>query len=324
MSDGNIIRIDKKMPMQITSGLISKYMHYKKIPESLLNMIERINISLFKYINQEKVNEKSAELKLMYINNLITDVLYNNKEVQTPLKNSSAKPTKSKYHLTTIENSNSNSKTNPDILFEIKKNNLIKFRLKKKLKNDHDKYIVKEMEYLQRISELQSQVNLYEKTLDEMNINNNNDIVNNNNNDNGVDNISKKIKNISAKSLPVKSDKNLRYFRKKYSTTTNKNDKNIIQPLSYSFVNNSMHSIKGEVNQRFNKENSVTSLDSYLNSYRNINININNDKYKNRHLNFKYQVGNAYYRNKFIKLKKDIKDQNDYLQKIRDLVNEIK
>ena len=85
-----------------------------------------------------------------------------------------------------------------------------------------------------------------------------------------------------------------------------------------------MHSIKGEVNQRFNKENSVTSLDSYLNSYRNINININNDKYKNRHLNFKYQVGNAYYRNKFIKLKKDIKDQNDYLQKIRDLVNEIK
>ena len=170
MSDGNIIRIDKKMPMHITSGLISKYMHYKKIPESLLNMIERINISLFKYINQEKINEKSAELKLMYINNLITDILYNNKEVQTPLKNSSAKPTKSKYHLTTIENSN--SKTNPDILFEIKKNNLIKFRLKKKLKNDHDKYIVKEMEYLQRISELQSQVNLYEKTLDEMNINN--------------------------------------------------------------------------------------------------------------------------------------------------------
>ena len=107
MSDGNIIRIDKKMPMQITSGLISKYMHYKKIPESLLNMIERINISLFKYINQEKINEKSAELKLMYINNLITDILYNNKEVQTPLKNSSAKPTKSKYHLTTIENSNS-------------------------------------------------------------------------------------------------------------------------------------------------------------------------------------------------------------------------
>ena len=324
MSDGNIIRIDKKMPMQITSGLISKYMHYKKIPESLLNMIERINISLFKYINQEKINEKSAELKLMYINNLITDILYNNKEVQTPLKNSSAKPTKSKYHLTTIENSNSNSKTNPDILFEIKKNNLIKFRLKKKLKNDHDKYIVKEMEYLQRISELQSQVNLYEKTLDEMNINNNNDIVNNNNNDNGVDNISKTIRNNSAKSLPVKSDKNLRYFRKKYSTTTIKNDKNIIQPLSYSFANKSMHSIKGEVNQRFNKENSVTSLDSYLNSYRNINININNDKYKNRHLNFKYQVGNGYYRNKFIKLKKDIKDQNDYLQKIRDLVNEIK
>ena len=311
MSDGNIIRIDKKMPMHITSGLISKYMHYKKIPESLLNMIERINISLFKYINQEKINEKSAELKLMYINNLITDILYNNKEVQTPLKNSSAKPTKSKYHLTTIENSNSNSKTNPDILFEIKKNNLIKFRLKKKLKNDHDKYIVKEMEYLQRISELQSQVNLYEKTLDEMNINNNNDIVNN---DNGNDNISKTIRNNSAKSLPVKSDKNLRYFRKKYSTTTNKNDKNIIQPLSYSFANNSMHSIKGEVNQRFN----------YLNSYRNINININNDKYKNRHLNFKYQVGNGYYRNKFIKLKKDIKDQNDYLQKIRDLVNEIK
>ena len=269
----------------------------------LFTLSHNINISLFKYINQEKINEKSAELKLMYINNLITDILYNNKEVQTPLKNSSAKPTKSKYHLTTIENSNS--------------------RLKKKLKNDHDKYIVKEMEYLQRISELQSQVNLYEKTLDEMNINNN-DIVNNNNNDNGVDNISKTIRNNSAKSLPVKSDKNLRYFRKKYSTTTNKNDKNIIQPLSCSFANKSMHSIKGEVNQRFNKENSVTSLDSYLNSYRNINININNDKYKNRHLNFKYQVGNAYYRNKFIKLKKDIKDQNDYLQKIRDLVNEIK
>jgi hypothetical protein len=321
MSVSNIIRIDKKLPMQITSGLLSKYMHYKKIPESLLNMIELINISLFKYINQEQINEKSAEQKLMYINNIINDILYNNKEFQTQLKNSSAKLRKSNYHLTTLEHIR--NKTNPDILNEIEKNNLIKFRLKKKLKNDHDKYIVKEMEYLQRISELQSQVNLYEKTLDELTINNNNNDNLNNNSDIDNDNI-KVIRNKSAKSLPVKSNKNLRYFRKKCNTMTNKNEINIIQPLSYSLANNSMHSLQGEVNQRFNQENSVSSLDSYLNSYKNINININNDNYKNKHLNFKYQVGNGYYRNKFIKLKKDIKEQNNYLQKVRDLLKEIK
>ena len=284
------------MPLQIISELINKYIHYKKIPDSLLNIIELINISLFKYITQEKINEKLAKVKLMYINNLITDILYNNIEIKNPLKNSSAKARKAKYHLTTLNNNNNNN-LNSDILNDIKINNLIKFRLKKKLKNEHDKFVVKEMEYLQRILELQSQVNTYEKGLN----------IINNENINKIPNF-EIIRNNSAKSLTVKNKQNIRAFKRKSininnsksisNSNTERRQIKIVQSFINSFGNSNNKNYRGE-NQKFNKENSVSSIDSYI--YSNINKNKNSDdSYNNnnyRQLEYKYQIGKGYFRN---------------------------
>ena len=312
MSDNRIIQINKKMPNQTASSLINKYIHYKKIPESLLNLLEIINISLFKYISQEKVNEKLAKVKLIYINNLITDILYNNMEITNPLKNSSAKTRTTKYHLTTLENNNN---TNSEILNDIKRNNLIKLRLKKKLKSEHDKYKVKELEYLQRISELQSQVNLYEKSL------------NKSNNENLNENLNFEIlRNNSVKTLTLKDKENLTTFRrrKKNDLNTDRTQIKGMQSLSNSYGNNSLKNLRKEINQKFNKENSISSIDSYIHS--NIKRKRNNDDsyHKCNQLELKYQIGKGYFRNKFIKLKKDIKEQNNYLRKVKDLLNEIK
>ena len=322
MSDNHIIQIKKKMPLQITTELINKYIHYKKIPESLLNIIELINISLFKYIDQEKINEKLAKVKLMYINNLITDILYNNTEIKNPPKNPSAKTRKAKYHLTTLDNNNNNNNLNSEILNEIKMNNLIKFRLKKKLKCEHDKFVVKEMEYLQRILELQSQVNTYEKSIGKIN----------------NENISKMhnfeiIRNNSAKSLTVKNKQNIRAFQSKNKNNNKSNSNNnidrrrikIVQSFTNSFGNSNIQYYRGE-NQKVNRENSVSSIDSYIHSniYRNKNKNSDDSNNQNRKLEYKYQIGKGYFRNKFFKLKKDIKEQNNYLQKVRDILSEIK
>ena len=319
MNDNQIIQNNKKMPLQIISELINKYIHYKKIPESLLNIIELINISLFKYITQEKINEKLAKVKLMYINNLITDILYNNIEIKNPLKNSSAKARKAKYHLTTLNNNNNNN-LNSHILNDIKMNNLIKFRLKKKLKNEHDKFVVKEMEYLQRILELQSQVNTYEKSLN----------IINNENINQIPNF-EIIRNNSAKSLTVKNKQNLRSFQRKnignsISNSNNNTDRRqikIVQSFTNSYGNSNAKNSRGE-NQKFNKENSVSSIDSYIHSNINRNKNSDDSYNKNRQFEYKYQIGKGYFRNKFYKLKKDIKEQNNYLQKVRDILSEIK
>ena len=60
------------------------------------------------------------------------------------------------------------------------------------------------MEYLQRILDLQSQVNTYEKSLNEIN----------NENINKIPNF-EIIRNNSAKSLTVKNKQNIRAFKKK-------------------------------------------------------------------------------------------------------------
>jgi len=312
MSDNHIIQINKKKPNQTTSSLINKYIQYKKIPESLLNILEIINISLFKYISQEKVNEKLAKVKLIYINNLITDILYNNIEIKDPLKNSSAKTRQTKYHLTTLENNNN---TNSEILNDIQRNNLIKLRLKKKLKNEHDKYKVKEMEYLQRISELQSQVNLYEKSM------------NKSNNENINENLNFEIlRNNSAKTLSLKTKENLTTFRrrKKNDMNTDRTQIKGMQSLSNSYGNNSFINLRKETNQKYNKENSISSIDSYIHSNINRKRNSDDSYHKCNQLELKYQIGNGYFRNKFIKLKKDMREQNNYLQKVKDLLKEIK
>ena len=294
-------------------------MHNKKIPESILKEIELINISLFKYINEEKNNEKGTELKMIYINNFINDILYKKEKAKNSLKNLSAKIRKRNYNLTSMENNKNN--TNPDINDDCFDNSILKFKMKRKLKNEHDKFIIKELEYLQRISELQSQLKLYQKTIEQLIIENNQ--INNGINLNIISNNIKMNKVNSVSDLSLKENNNVKYIDIKNKRKSNKI--NNFHPSSNDYINKSMRSLKRNNYIMYQKNNTKNNIDSY--SQVNLNKKNNQGRKYTAHLvnlNYKYEVGNAYYRNKFFKLKKDINEERMHLKKIKDLLNDIK
>lgn len=327
-----------KLPVSTSLSLLVKNMQNKKISETILKIVEYINITLFKYINQNKNNQKSIEIKLVYINNLITEKLFKKKN---PLHtyNLSAKTKKTNkfnYTMTSIENNKNNkSNTNPEILNELINNNInsnyIKLKIKNKIKSEHDKYKIKELEYLQRISELQSELNLSQKNSEKL-ISENNELINYINVSSDVNRKNKMSRTNSVDFLFKKEQKNENYFQindnqVKYINKNHKNDKlNKVQPLSSLSENNGMKNLKRRLNQRNNKQDKISIVDAYFHS----NINLHKNRYRQHlatslsDLNYKYQVGNGYLRNKFYKLKKDIFDKTNHLKQIKNLLNDIK
>ena len=337
MNENQIIFNNKakfKLPLPISLGLLFKHMQNRKIPESILKIIELINISLFKFINQSKNNKKGTEVKLVYINNLITENLYK-KSPRIKSYNLSAKTRKSNFNLTSIENNKNN--TNPDIYEEINScninSNYLRLKVKNKIKNEHNKYKIKEMEYLQRIAELQSQINSYEKKLEKLVLENDENInyINDNMNIMAKNNMNRTN---SADNLSIKDKENIKYFKiKNHKKKSIKNSNKIIksQSLSDLFENDLIKNLKIELKQDKQKENKLITIDSYMNTNLNKNKNASiKMTYKPHYatsinnINFKYQVGNGYLRNNFVKLKKDIKDKTNHLKKIKSLLNDIK
>ena len=337
MNENRIIFSNKskiRLSIPISLGLLFKHMQNKKIPESILKTIELINFSLFKFINQEKNNRKSTEVKLVYINNLITETLYKKNSVIKSY-NLSAKTRKSNYNLTSVESNKNN--TNPDIIDEINNSNInsnyLKLKFKNKIKNEHNKYKIKEFEYLQRISELQSQLNLYEKNMDKL-IKENDELINYINENMNLFTNNNMNRTNSANDLSVKESTNIKYFKIKNHKNKNKSHKiNKSQTLSDIFENNFIRNLKRDIkpnNPEEYEENNLNIVDNYINSNSDKNKKKNNKIYKPHYaasinnINFKYQVGNGYLRNNFVKLKKDIKDKTNHLKKIKTLLNDIK
>ena len=322
-----------KLQYPITSSLVFKHILKKKIPDSLLKIIELINISLLKYINHEKNNQKRIELKLVYISNLISEILYkknSNKKHQQHSKlreyviksnNFSAKTRKSNYNLTSIENNKSS--VNFDYFDDVSSNNYLNFKYKKKIKEEHNKYMIKEMEYLERIAELQSKLNLYEKSLEQLIIENSEL-----NSNKYIDKNIRKNRTNSAKLLSIKDTEKLNYFKDNNLQENNVSQKKKVykfNPLSISSENNTIKKLKKDL-----KNTNISIVDAYFNH---IKMKKNKTKSKSMRqrfatslndLNFKYQVGNGYLRNNFKQLKKDINDQKDNLLRIRTILNEIK
>ena len=337
MNENQIIFNNKakfKLPLPISLGLLFKHMQNRKIPESILKIIELINISLFKFINQSKNNKKGTEVKLVYINNLITENLYK-KSPAIKSYNLSAKTRKSNFNLTSIENNKNN--TNPDIYEEINScninSNYLRLKVKNKIKNEHDKYKIKEMEYLQRIAELQSQINSYEKKLEKL-VSENDELINYINDNMNIIAKNNMNRTNSADNLSIKDKENIKYFKiKNHKKKSIKNSNKIIksQSLSDLFENDLIKNLKIDLKQDKQKENKLITIDSYMNTNLNKNKNANiKMTYKPHYatsinnINFKYQVGNGYLRNNFVKLKKDIKDKTNHLKKIKSLLNDIK
>ena len=335
MNENQIIFNNKakfKLPLPISLGLLFKHMQNRKIPESILKIIELINISLFKFINQSKNNKKGTEVKLVYINNLITENLYK-KSPRIKSYNLSAKTRKSNFNLTSIENNKNN--TNPDIYEEINScninSNYLRLKVKNKIKNEHNKYKIKEMEYLQRIAELQSQINSYEKKLEKL-VSENDELINYINDNMNIMAKNNMNRTNSADNLSIKDKENIKYFKiKNHKKKSIKNSNKIIksQSLSDLFENDLIKNLKIDLKQDKQKENKLITIDSYMNTNLNKNTNIKMT-YKPHYatsinnINFKYQVGNGYLRNNFVKLKKDIKDKTNHLKKIKSLLNDIK
>ena len=337
MNENQIIFNNKakfKLPLPISLGLLFKHMQNRKIPESILKIIELINISLFKFINQSKNNKKGTEVKLVYINNLITENLYK-KSPAIKSCNLSAKTRKSNFNLTSIENNKNN--TNPDIYEEINScninSNYLRLKVKNKIKNEQNKYKIKEMEYLQRIAELQSQINSYEKKLEKL-VLENDEIINYINDNMNIMAKNNMNRTNSADNLSIKDKENIKYFKiKNHKKKSIKNSNKIIksQSLSDLFENDLIKNLKIELKQDKQKENKLITIDSYMNTNLNKNKNASiKMTYKPHYatsinnINFKYQVGNGYLRNNFVKLKKDIKDKTNHLKKIKSLLNDIK
>ena len=337
MNENQIIFNNKakfKLPLPVSLGLLFKHMQNKKIPESVLKIIELINISIFKYINESKNNQKGKEVKLVYINNLITETLYK-KNPAIKSYNLSAKTRKSNFNLTSIENNKNN--TNPDIYEEISScnvnSNYLRLKLKNKIKNEHNKYKIKELEYLQRIAELQSQINSYEKKIEKL-ISENDGLINYiNDNMNIIANNNMNRTN-SADNLSVKVKENIKYFKLKNHKKKNIiKSNNLIKSRSVSelFENDYIKNLKFDLKQSNQKENKLITIDSYMNTKLDQNKNSSRKmNYKPHYatsinnINFKYQVGNGYLRNNFVKLKKDIVDKTNHLKRIKSLLNDIK
>lgn len=318
------------IPLPISLGLLFKHMQNNNISESILRIVENINKLLFKYINQEKNNQKITELKLVYINNLVTEILYQKKNGKKS-DNCSAKPRRYNYNLTSIEN-NKKFNTNPDIFEEINKSNMeinsnyLRLKLKKKIKSEHNKYKIKEMEYLQRISELQSELNSQEKNYEKLN-SENNELINYINNLNSNQD-KKMVKNNSAEALSFENLQIAKYIKIKNNNKKNENKKiRIHNSISNFYEKNRAKNLKRKIVDKYYKDTNSSAIDTYLNS----NMNINSYNYKQHHhstslndLNFRYQVGNNYLRENFYKLKKDIFAKTNHLKKIKNLLNDIK
>ena len=352
--EGNNNKQKINIQYPIVSSLMFRNILKKSIPSSLLKILELINITLFHYINNEKKNTKNIELKLVYINNIISDILYKNIKIKESSKlkeyvkksnNLCTKLRKSNYNLTSFENNK--SAINPEFINDTNSTIYLKLKFKKKIKEEHNKYKIREMEYLERIDELQSKLNFYEKSIEKL-------IKENEKLNNKITQNPRKNRTNSANHLSIKDTKKLDYFNfdlcQRYliiqsylnipciykiiryfkDNNTPKNNNNLkkvkvykFNPLSISSENKYFERLKKDL-----KDTKISIVDAYI-DYSKRKKNKKQNKMRQRfgslnNLNFKYEVGNSYLRNTFFQLKKDIKTQSNTLRRIKTLLNEIK
>ena len=280
-----------------------------KIPDTIIKIIDVINKTFFKIIQENINNIKIVEKKLIYINSLIKKIFqekeksnidykcnsenillksYNkvNNAFMNPKKENSDNKNKLKE-----KNGNENIKNQN----EMDSNKYLIFKLKKKLKKDHDKDKIKELEYLERIAILQCKLNLYERNFEKLLLENN------------------IIKNIKKKNI----NNNNNYCFKIRNSEIRKKGENMRRPYS-SIIDAKISNLKKYFPENNNNKSVINTyisantntLDSYLNrnKKRNCYRSLNN-------LNYKYQIGNNYLRNDFIQIKKTIHKNNIKINK---------
>lgn len=291
------------------------------IPDKIINIMTHINETLFKYVKDNFYNINIIETKLVLINNKINEVLEmnakKNKSLNSKSKkvlfksfssnnilNNTDKSKNNKFKNILKENINSNNIkniTNSNIINEIDSNKYLTFKLKKKLKQEHNKNKLKELDYLERIAVLQCKLSLYEKNLEKL-----------------------IIENISNKKFRANLNFNY-YFRSLKSDY--KNERNLFRPLSSTTIDTKISNLKKHFNKYVeNKKNNnsisetyitanINSLESYLSK------NKKNNYCNSNYLHYKYEIGNNYIKNDFRRIKKTIHENNTKITKFTKLMN---
>ena len=303
----NITKIYLPLPKSLC--LLFRNIQNKNIPETISKIIESINISIFKYINETNNKQKNIENKLEQINQLVNEILFKKIDSGTSY-NLCDKTRNSNYNLTSSEINKNN--TNADTTEETNtlnfnfNTNYLKLKLKNKLRNEHKRYKLKELEYLTRISELQSQLSSYGNKTKKI-IFHNKEIISHFNKKIKTNNDNKRMK--SARNIPAKDSKNFKYSKIITSQERNANKNNkLMKYHTYSNLS-SENDFQTHIDSNLDRKKRFRYRQHYSTSLDNLNL--------------KYEVGNGYIKNKFAQIKRDILDKTKHLKIIKSLLKDI-
>ena len=283
------------------------------ITDKINKKINAIYETLCKYAKENINNIIIIEKQLLIISNKINEILKINqdknvKSIKLSFKSFSANSIlmntdKSKnnkdlnYYQDSIMNNNimTSDKTNPNIFSEANCNKYLNYKLKRKLKHEHDKNKIKELEYLERIAVLQCKLNLYEHNFEKVLMENN--LINN-----------KKFRSIHNWNLNFKiknrDKKEEKYLTRPLSSAGDDKKSSYLKKKFKKFVEN--HKIHN--NSLIESFISANKLSSESNDY----------SYKKTSGPYKYQIGNNYLRNDFRQIKKAIHNNKTKITKFID------
>jgi hypothetical protein len=276
-----------------------------EIPNYLLKIITDINQIIFKYIkdnyNEIKIIEKKLSIISDNINNILTkeksDINNLTKSEKILIKSFKKNDSNRNYDYKDITCSSN----------EVGSNNYLIFKLKKKLKQEHENNKIKELKFLERIAVLQSKLNLYEKSFEQLIIDNNIPI-------------SKKEKN---NYIDNEENKKVHFPINKLNNEKHKKQKNIYRPFS-NLNDRNINEIKKNIfeNQSINESGIRTYISANLNKeiFFNRNKNFRNSNSLNN-INYRYYLGNNYLRNDFRQIKKTIHENNKKISNLRIIAN---
>ena len=285
-----------------------------KIPDNIINIIDNINKKVFQYIKDNLKDIKIIEKKLLLIDSNVKILFHKNNKLETNQNlykfeilfnsydkiNSFTSQGKPKI----LKRQKNENIENQNIIKEMNSIKYLNFKLKKKLKQDHDQNKIKELEYLERIAILQCKLNLYERYLEKLILE------------------KKSCTNIKQRNNSLININNNYYLNNKNSEVDKIKERNLCRPYS-STIDEKISNLKKNVFESFNNNrNNNSAIDTYISANTNtLDSYLNRNKKRNyrnslNDLHYKYQIGNNYLRNDFKQIKKTIHKNNCKINKL--------
>ena len=280
-----------------------------EIPNYVLKIITNINQIIFRYIKDNYSEIKIIEKKLSIIIDSINNILQ--KENSDIYKIDKSEKILLKSFRKNYSNKNSDYKDITCSSNEVGSNNYLIFKLKKKLKQEHENNKINELKFLERIAVLQYKLNLYEKSFEKLIL------------DNNISTPKKEKEKEKSNYIHNEENNKVNFLIKKINNKKNKKQKNIFRPFS-SLNDKNLN----EFNKNIFKNHSIN--ESAIRTF--ISSNLNNENYFSRNkyirnsnslnnINYRYCIGNNYLRNDFRKIKKTIHENNDKISNLRIIAN---